>query len=315
MPGLLLWGLVFVVTLAGLIFSANIFIKAAERVGLALGIPAFIIGITLVAMGTSLPELVTSIVAVLAGAEASAIVPGNVIGSNITNMGLILGILGVVGKKIDMQFEVGKVDLPMFLGSALLLWLCLMDGDLSLVDGLLCLGGLGVYLAYVFALGKENNTSTGSAGETPAPRMRWSDPLLLLLSAIAIYFTAEYNVRAVTELATLLHVGTDLIALTVVALGTSLPELVVSILALRSGKSDMAIGNLLGSNIFNIFAVIGIPRLFGEIVVPASIMSNGLPSMLAITLLGVLIFLDRHLNRWEGWLLLLLYAIFLINLG
>ncbi|RMG62505.1 MAG: sodium:calcium antiporter [Bacteroidetes bacterium] len=316
---ILLWGGLFVLTLVTLIVAADFFIKASERIGLAMGISPFIVGVTLIAVGTSLPELVTSIIAVFKGGATSGIVPGNVIGSNITNMALVLAIVGIMGKEIRLEFDVMRVDLPMMVGSAFLLLLCLIDGHFSIWEGGLLLAGLALYLTYILALSREGKRNAMAMELEPEERealpvFSWKDPLILLVSGVVIYFSAEYNVRAIIELATILNIGQEVIALSAVALGTSLPELIVSIVAVRVGNAEMAIGNILGSNIFNIFAVMGIPRLFGEILVPPSILSFSLPAMIVVSILTLFVLQDKRLTRWEGWALLLVYGLFLINL-
>ena len=316
---LLLWSTIFLITLVSLVIAADFFIKASERIGLALGIEPFIVGVTLIAVGTSLPELVTSIVAVLKPSGASAIVPGNVIGSNITNTCLVLGVVGVLSKRVRLQFDVMQVDLPMLIGSAFIMYLCCMDAEFSLFEGIICLGGLGMYLMYVFSLGNNGDDpesqQVGLPGnESYQSKISWRDPLILLASGAVIYFSAEYNVTSIVEIAEILDIGKELIALTAVALGTSLPELVVSIVAVRSGNAEMAIGNILGSNIFNVFAVMGIPRLFGVIEVTPSILDFSLPAMIVASLMVLLIVQDKVVNKWEGWILLLLYGLFIGNL-
>lgn len=320
------WSIIFIVSLAALIISADFFIKAAERIGLALGIPPFVIGITLVAVGTSLPELVTSIAAVLSPTDASQIVIGNVIGSNITNMGLVLGLVAVLARRIRLTFDVMRVDLPMMLGATFLLYLTIKDLTFSLVEGLMCLAGMAVYLGYVLNLSKKNPAEAAEAAVIPeldldpgaelgeAP-ISWKDPVTLIASGAVIYFSAKYNVLAIEELATMLNIGKEFIALTVVALGTSLPELVVSIAAIRTDNAEMAVGNVLGSNIFNIFAVMGIPRLFGALDIPESVLAFSLPLLLVTTLLCLFILQDKEVNRWEGFMLLLLYLLFIVNLA
>ncbi|MEM7655207.1 MAG: calcium/sodium antiporter [Bacteroidota bacterium] len=313
------WLFIFIITLATLIIAADFFIKSSERIGLALGIPPFIVGVTLIAVGTSLPELVTSIVAVLKGPGVSAIVPGNVIGSNITNICLVLGIVGIAAKKVKLEFDVMQVDLPMVIGAALVMYLCVMDGEFSLLEGIICLIGLAMYLTYVFSLGKSSSASAAGMEESDEAqvskvKLGWRDPLTLLISGIVIYFSADFNVSSIIELAEIFDIGKEIIALTAVALGTSLPELVVSIVAVRTNNAEMAIGNVLGSNIFNIFAVMGIPRLFGEIEVPLTILDFSLPVMMVATGMLLVILQDRVLTRWEGSVLALLYLLFMGNL-
>ena len=145
-------------------------------------------------------------------------------------------------------------------------------------------------------------------------KISWKEPIILLLSAAVIYFSALYNVKSINNLGNILQVGKEFIALTAVALGTSLPELIVSIVAIRTGNVEMAVGNVIGSNLFNIFAVMGIPRLFGNIQVADSLLSVGLPSLIVLTLLLMYILHDKVINRWEGWILLLFYVAILGSL-
>lgn len=317
MPDIIIWITVFLVSLIILIISADFFIKASERIGLIMKIPPFIIGVTLIAIGTSLPELITSILAVTQGGAASAIVPGNVIGSNITNICLVLGAVGVLARKIKLEFDVMRVDLPMMLGTTLFLFLIMLDQHLSLFEGVMCLVGLVLYLAYVLHLGRSRNDEDSIFDLEPelegGEKFSWKDPAILLISAGFIYLSANFNVKSIGHIAEILKIGQEFIALTAVALGTSLPELVVSMVAVRTDNAEMAVGNILGSNIFNILAVIGIPRLFGEIIIPESILEFSLPAVVVVTVLFAVVIQDKIINRWEGYLLLLFYLLFIGN--
>ncbi|MCI4666731.1 MAG: calcium/sodium antiporter [Bacteroidia bacterium] len=311
MIGLPFWSIIFFVTLVTLVISADFFIKSSERIGLALGIPPFVVGVTLIAIGTSLPELITSVVAVLSKENASAIVPGNVIGSNITNIGLVLGVVAFRAKKIKLEFDVLKVDGPMLVGATFLLYLCLIDGNFTLFEGIVFCLGLIIYLAYIFSLrnadSPEDIPIDIEVDEAEGQKFSWKEPVILLVSGLVIYLSADYNVQSIQNLANLLNIGKEFIALTAVALGTSLPELVVSLVAIRTGNVEMAVGNVIGSNIFNIFAVMGIPRLIGHIEVPETILGTSLPAVLFISILCFVVVMDRKVNRWEGLVLLLFY--------
>lgn len=314
MPDLLIWGGVFVLTLASLIYAANHFINASERIGLGLGIPPFIIGVTLVALGTSLPELITSILAVVA--DSSEIVLGNVVGSNISNICLIMGLTSVFAGKIELKFDVLAVDLPMVVGSAFMLGLMVMDTQFQAFEGLILLSGIFLYLSYVLFSGKENRKAHPETQEAIAvrPEIRWTVYLILLLSGGAIYFSAAYNVESIIRLSDILGISKEFISLTMVALGTSLPELVVSLAAIRSGNTEIAIGNVLGSNIFNIYGVMGIPSLFGTLIVPESILSFSLPMMIAASVMAFFIIQTKTISRWAGWILIMMYVLFVGNL-
>jgi len=311
MPESIIWGIVFLFSLVILVVSADFFIKSSERVGLALGIPQFIIGVTLVALGTSLPELVTSIIAVLE--DNAEIVSGNVVGSNITNICLILGLIAFLGRKIRLEYDIMRVEMPLLIGATFFMALASYDGHFSLNEGFICLFGLLIYLGYVLDLGKKSQQITAGSPEYDPEihRISLKEPFILIFSGVAIYLSAKYNVRAIEQLSILYGIGKEVIALTAVALGTSLPELVVSMVAVRSGNTEMAIGNILGSNIFNIFCVMGVPSLISTYAIPASINSFSLPLMVAVTLLTFFITLDKSINRWEGLILLLFYAFFM----
>jgi cation:H+ antiporter len=303
---LLLQGLLFVGTLAGLVKASDWFVGAAERIGVALGVPSFIIGVTVVAAGTSLPELISSLVAVSKG--ASEIVVGNVVGSNIANIGFILGLVGVMAKKFTIHFDIRRVDLPMLIGATLLMSLCILDGRFSTVEAVVMCLGMALFLAYVLR-------DSGSDEDTDGTRekAKWTDYGLVLLSAAAIWACANYNIASIIALSGLLGVGSEVIALTAVSLGTSLPELVVSIVAMRKGSHEIVVGNVLGSNIFNTFAVMGIPGLVGTLVIPEGVVAFSLPVMLAATAAFVLTVYDKEVNRWEGGILLLLYGYFIVE--
>lgn len=319
-----IWILVFIGTLTALVISADFFIKAAERVGLALGIEPFIIGVTLVALGTSLPELITSIVAVTLDGASTDIVLGNVVGSNVTNLCLVLGVVAVASRSIKLEFDPVQVDLPILVGSAFFLVLAVFDGKFSLFEAMVCLGGMGLYIAYVFKQGKEDADEVEAESGSIAPAEKviseyqysWKEPVTLIVTAAIIFLSARFNVESIINLSESFGIGEGFIALTAVALGTSLPELVVSIVAVRTGNGEMAVGNVLGSNIFNVFAVMGIPRLFGKITFPADApdIQFSIWTMVAATLVTFFVLQDRKILRWEGWLLILLYLLFVGNL-
>jgi cation:H+ antiporter len=308
----LLWVAVFVASLLVLIKSSDYFTLSAEKIGLYFGLPAFIIGVTIVALGTSLPELLSSIIAVLQG--SSEMVVGNVIGSNIANIFLVLGISAIIGKKLKIGFELMHVDLPILMASALYLAVTIWDGVFTWGEGVLGLAGLVVYILYTVNTEREDkHTKTKKA--VKKIKIKKSFPIkpsvILLISGFFIFIGAKYTVESVIKLSQIFNIGTEIIAVSAVALGTSLPELMVSISAARKGNAEMAVGNVLGSNIFNAFAVMGIPAFFGALVVPSTILSFGLPMMLIASFLYLIMTMEREVTRWEGWTLLIFYVFFI----
>ena len=309
----LIWIIVFVVSLFVLIKASDYFTHSAEKIGLFFGIPVFIVGATIVAIGTSLPELISSIFAVLR--NSSEIVVGNVVGSNVTNIFLVLGITAIVGKKLKLTYELVHVDLPLLIGSAFLLAVTIMDGIFSFPEALLCLAGIILYLLYTINTRKkyENIEIRKETKEEvkQGRKLDWKTLVILAVSAFFIYLGAKYTVESVIKLSEIFNIGKEIIAISAVALGTSLPELMVTISAAKKGKPEMAVGNILGSNIFNALAVMGIPALIGTLIIPHSILTFGLPMMLIATLLYFFITHDKEVTKWEGWLLVIFYVFFI----
>ena len=313
----ILWGLIFIASMTVLVKASDFFTDSAEKIGTFFGVPSFIIGVTIVALGTSLPELVSSIVGIFN--NESQIVVGIVSGSNIANICLIMGITAIIGKDFKITYNITHVDLPMLLGSAFLLVIMLMDGKFTLFEAVLCVAGLVVYMLHTINAAKASGVKKKSAEEMNKLSIKpW---LILLASGVAIFFGAKYTVTAIQRLADILKIGESVIAASAVALGTSLPELSVSISAARKGNPEMAVGNILGSNIFNTFAVMGIPVIIGKsamthfnLVITSNMLKTTLPIMVISTLLFYFITSENKITRWEGWLLLIFYILYLYTL-
>ena len=312
LSSIIFWFIVLIAGLAVLIKASGYFTESAEKIGLCFGMPAFIVGVTIVSVGTSLPELISSIFAVLN--DSSEIVVGNVVGSNIANVFLVLGIAAVIGKKLKITYELIHIDLPILVGSAFLFTLTVWDGVFTLPEALLCIAGLVIYSLYTISTEAEHKDveiEKEMAGVCRERKISRRTLFVLLVSAFFIYVGAKYTVESVINLSEILAIGKEVIAASAVALGTSLPELIVSVNAAKKGKSEIAVGTVLGSNIFNTFAVMGIPALFGTLIIPEIIITFGLPVMLMATLLYFFMAQDKEITRWEGWLLLLFYVLFI----
>jgi len=309
------WICIFIVSLLALIKASEYFTDASEKIGIVLGIPDFIVGVTIASIGTSLPELISSIFAVLEG--SSEIVIGNVLGSNITNIFLVLGISAIVGRKLLISYELIHVDLPLLVGSAFLLAAMLYNGTFTIFEAILCIAGFFVYIGYVIARSKRHSKMENESGKTRKKTKLESKTILILIASIVlIYFGAKYTIHSVIKLSEILSVGKEIIAASAIALGTSFPELMVSLTAAKKGKQEIAIGNILGSNIFNSFAVMGIPALIGSFHIPGGMLTFSLPllligALLVATLLYFFITQDKEITRWEGWMLIIFYLFFL----
>jgi len=293
--------LIFILSLAVLVYASDKFIGAAESIGLNFGISPFIIGVTIVAFGTSLPELATSIASVYSG--SSVIVIGNVIGSNITNILLVLGLTAFIGKDILLDFDVMDVDMPLLLLSSFFLVFVISDLQVTWFEAGLFLVGLGIFLY----------NSIGSASDESIERVKVNGMtyVVLAIAAIFVFIGAKFTIDAISSISSELGVGQEVIALTAVALGTSLPEVMVSVAAARRGKHAIAVGNVLGSNIFNTYAVTGIPALLGPITIPEDTLYFSAPFMVFVTLMFAFMCMTKRISKWEGIMLLVLYAFFL----
>ncbi|NEP76439.1 calcium/sodium antiporter [Okeania sp. SIO2G5] len=317
MPEGLILIIMFVVGIAALVKASDVFTEAAEQLGLALGFPPFIIGVTIISIGTSLPELISSLFAL--SENVSEVVIGNVVGSNIANIFLVVGTAAIVSKKgIDITYDLVTVDLPLFVGSAFLLTLEVWDGDFTTGEALLLVLAYGMYLLYIANNSQEDgeetrndDETTEAAEDTHGKGFLFKQLALIALSAAFIYFGANFTIDAVIGLSKLFKVGEEIIAVSAIALGTSLPELIVTLNAARKGKAELAVGNVLGSNIFNTFMVMGVPGLVGHLDIPRTIVTESVPTMIAGTILLFFVAQDKKLTIWEGWLFYIMYIWFI----
>ncbi len=298
----LLYSVLFVASLAALLKASDWLISSAEEIGLSAGIPPFIIGVTIVAFGTSLPELATAVAAVLDG--QSELVVSTVTGSNIANIALVLGLVAVYGNGITLEKNIWHSDMPYLWAATFLLFFALSDQSLDVFEALIFLGGIVIFLAYSF---KPEEVEV----EIIRRRAGWRPWFFLILGIVLVWFGADYTILAIKELSEIAGIPPKIIGLSAVSLGTSLPEIIVSLNAARKGKSSIAVGNVLGSNIFNSFVVMGIPALIGSLTIPTDIVTFYLPFMVALTLLFGITANNQRISRWEGWMLLLFYLYFI----
>ena len=305
---LFIWLSVLGLSLFFLIKSSDYFTKAAEKIGLSLKIPSFIIGVTIVSVGTSLPELLTSVFAVLS--NNSEIVIGDVIGSNVTNIFLGLGILPLLIGFFTVNKNLISVDLPILLGSTFLLAVTAYDGIFTRVEAIFCLGGFFVYMRYAMKEHKEYKKRLEEE-QVQSPKLNPLHFVILAASCVCLYFSAQYTVKSIVKLAELAQIGTAVITASAVALGTSLPEIITSAVAAKRGSTEVAVGTLLGSNIFNAFAIMGVTGLIGNLVIPPIMINYGLPMLILATLLYFFITLDHEITKFEGALLIIFYGVFL----
>ena len=309
---LFFWIGVFLISLAVLIKAADCFTNSAGKVGRFFGLSPFIVGVTIVSIGTSLPELASCISAVLKG--ATEMVAGNVVGSNIANILLVVGLAVVLSKKGRLQVtrNLINLDLPLLAGGSIILMLMfLWDGKVTFWEGIIALAGYFVYLHYTL---KHKEGKEKEKEKAKKEKLNLKIILGLVFGAIFIYYGANYAIESVVKISEILNIGTAVIALTAVAIGTSLPEIFVSISAARKGNDALALGNIFGSNLFNGFVVLGIPALITTLDVTPIILSVGIPFFIAATLLYVISGITRKIYKWEGAMYLLIYILFIAKL-
>ena len=324
MPVILLL-LQFFAGFALLVAGAEFLVRGASRIAATFRLSQAVIGLTVVAFGTSLPELVVSLTASFSG-TASDIAIGNIVGSNIANLGLILGLCGLVAT-LDVKANFPRREIPLLIGITVIFIIMAVLGDaISRIDGLLLVAGLVVFeTVSLRAATRERDfnaelTETVAAAEAiddqiarPSRRL-WIDLLLIVLGVVGLVLGAQWLVDAASALARLLGVPELIIGLTLVAVGTSLPEVATSLVAVSRKNGDIAIANVIGSNIFNILGIAGITAAVSPLTVPAGMIVTSFLPMLGFTLLVALLVLPKphDIKRWEAALLLTLYLTYTI---
>lgn len=301
-----IWTIIFIISLIVLLKSSDWLIDSSEKIGLRAGLTPFIIGVTIVAFGTSLPELVASFVAVAQG--VTDVVTGNAIGSNIANILLVVGVAAIVGKNLRVTKNLIDLDLPLLAISTAIFYLIARDGLISFVEAIALLSTYGVYLFYTLKY-KEDDED-----EVIKPIITSIDFIRLFIGIIGLALGAKFLVDSIINLSDIFNISTGVIAVTAVALGTSLPELIVSVKAVMKGKAEVALGNVFGSNIFNILVVVGLPGLFANLKIDKMTLDIGIPVLLMATVLFVISGISRRIHAQEGWLYLMFYVIFISKL-
>lgn len=313
--------LLFVAGFIILIKGAAWLVDGSASVARRFGISEIVVGLTIVSMGTSTPELVVSVFSSLKGNPE--IVVGNVVGSNIVNILFILGLSAVIFP-LTVKKNTTYKEIPFALLSALIIMIMggdtLFDFENSAVvtsgDGLVLLGFFAIFMYYIFAIAKQEPVPGDKAEVLPL----WKSVVMITLGLIALVFGGRWIVDGATEIAMQFGVSNSLIGLTIVAIGTSLPELATSAVAAYKKNTDIAIGNVVGSNIFNAFFILGVSSLIQPVpVLPRNIVDFAM-NILASVLLFVFLFIGkRHiLERWQGAAFIMIYVayiVYLVKLG
>ncbi len=306
-----------------LYFGAEWLVRGAACLAASLGISSIVIGLTVVSLGTSAPELVVAMLAALKGNSDLAI--GNVMGSNLANIGLILGVTAII-RPMEVNSRVIRREVPIMLAMTLCLFPMMLDGALGLGDGVILLTALALYLffvnrtaaadpevvheQYAGALGEVGAKQKGSDGAESRSEVRARDIALVVAGSLGLVIGGSAIVRGAEFIAVAFGIPDMIIGLTVVAIGTSLPELATSLVAAFRREADIAVGNIIGSNIFNIGLILGATSVVTPIVTVPQVLREELPAVLLLSLLVLPVTKSAmKVQRWEGAVLLTTYVV------
>ncbi len=300
---ILLNAVILAVALAILLKGADYFTESAANIARQLGVSDLVIGLTLVAFATSLPELTVGVTAALSGSQGIAL--GNVIGSNIANIGLILAAVALLVKvKIDRDSRksAALMLIATIIGSALII------GGISAVDGALLFSMIVIYVAHTLLVARPKAKAI-----VPEVKANWPKlVMLLILSSGGIIVGSKFVVESAANIARILGVTEIVIGITIIAIGTSLPELTSSLYAARKGYAGMAVGNIVGSNLFNLSAILGIAAIIAPISITSRVAVIDIPFMILFAVLLVALMHEKkRIRRIEGVMFLGIYAVFI----
>ena len=263
----ILSSVLLVIGLVMLCFGGNWLVSGGVAIAKKFRISNLVIGMTIVAYGTSTPELAASIAA---AGDHSAIILGNIVGSNIANVGMVIGVAAIL-VPLAVRKSVLKKEIPIMLGVSILLVLISIDGEISQYDGVLLLIGLGVFAFYTFRDALKQRETTKDDVDSGKNNVYLKSAGLIGIGVVVLYIGAILTVDNAVIIATEFGLSEKIIGLTVIAIGTSLPELITSIIAIRKGHTDIGIGNIIGSNIYNILMIMGVGATLGGVLITSDV--------------------------------------------
>ena len=295
-----------------LVKGADYLIESGENIGVTIGLTPFVIGIIILGFGTSLPEFATAISSIL---HNNIAVPAAVAtGSNIANTLFVIGVLAIVAKKLVIDKDLIELELPLLFGITVLFISVGFDGVIVPIESLLLVVAFVCYMIYSVS-SSENYTFR----QTPSQYIRrlskmFHDIPFMFFGIVTLTLGAHYVIISLESLANLFNLSSVALALTLVAIGTSLPELSVSLRSLAKGKTNLAFGNIIGSNVFNLTFVVGVTGLFSVLSVGDNIALFAFPVLLAATILLIISAISKKIYLWEGIIYILIYIYFLLKI-
>ena len=304
-----------------LVIGAELLVRGASGIAARTGLSSIVIGLTVVAFGTSTPELAVSVQSSLDGQADIAL--GNVVGSNIANVLLVLGLSAAVGGGLIVAQRIVRIDVPLMVLASAATWVMALDGSIGTLDGILLVSGLIVYTTWtVVAARRPDAAATAEYDEALDPdKLRsqpwWLDLGSIVLGLVGLVGGARLLVSAATDIAVDLGVPELVIGLTIVAVGTSTPEIATSVVAAMRGERDIAVGNAIGSNLFNLMGVLGLSAIVAPtaLAVSESARTLDIPVMTAVAIACLPVFFNGYaLKRWEGYVFLAYYVVYVVYL-
>lgn len=312
--------MMFLLGLVALVFGAELLVRGASKLATTLGVSPLVVGLTVVAFGTSAPEVAVSVNAALSGNTDLAV--GNVVGSNIFNVLFILGLSALITPLV-VHAQIIRQEIPILVGACLLLFILSLDGKISFSESLLLLGTLVAYTVFLIIQSrKETREVQEEYAKENNSKSKWDAPiyvqLILILAGLYLLVQgSEWLVDSAVIFARMMGVSDIIIGLTIVAAGTSMPEVATSVMAAVKGERDIAVGNVIGSNTFNILGCLGITGLVSPIglIVPVSVLNFDLWVMLAVCFACIPVFISgREIARWEGGIFVCYYIAYVAYL-
>jgi len=305
---IILSAVLLLIGLVMLCFGGNWLVSGGVSIAKKFRISNLVIGMTIVAYGTSTPELAASIAA---AGDHSAIILGNIVGSNIANVGMVIGVAAIL-VPLAVQKSVLRKEIPIMLGVSALLVLLSIDGEISQYDGTILLIGLGLFAVYTFRSALKQREKNADDSNSTKNNVYLKSIGLIGIGIIVLYIGAILTVDNAVVIATELGLSEKIIGLTVIAIGTSLPELITSIIAIRKGHSDIGIGNIIGSNIYNILMIMGVGAALGGVLITADVYVDY--AIMIIFSISLLIGLKtKIINRTMGVILATGYVLYLVT--
>ena len=305
----MLWIGVFILSLLALVKGADFLLGSAERIGKYFKLPAFVIGALIVGIGTSLPELASSIAAVLSG--ESEIVVANAVGSNIANILLVAGLSAIVGRTIVSTKNLVNLEVSLLMLSTVLFLGVAYDGVITQIEALLVTLSFIIYFCYL--LFHREDVDTQAIGD-PVTEITLKDYGLLVLGSALLGLGANYLIESVIAISQIFNISPGVISISAIAVGTSLPEILVSVKAVMRGQTDMAFGNVFGSNVFNMLMIVGTVGVFTELAIDERTLLIGLPMLAVSTLTFIIASMAMRIYIWEGLMFLVFYLFFMLKI-